>query len=64
MSIRKAKLIEMSGVNNPFDAKLVLEKYKHIDVLIFEIVNEFINKVYVGKLKEDGTREIKIIWKI
>ena len=64
IDILNSNLIEMSGLNNPFDTKVILEKYRHIDKLTFEIANEFINKVFVGKVKEDGTRDIKILWKI
>ena len=42
----------------------ILEKYKNIDKLTFELVHELIDKVYVGALNlETKEREIDIHWK-
>ena len=44
--------------------KYILEKYKNIDKLTFELVHELIDKVYVGALNlETKEREIDIHWK-
>ena len=43
----------------------ILKKYKHIDKLNRVIVDEFIDKVYVGCYnKETKTRDIEIEWNI
>lgn len=47
------------------DLKSILKKYKHIDKLNKIIVDEFIEKIYVGTLdKKTKTREIKIEWNL
>ena len=46
------------------DTKSILEKYRKIDALTFEIADEFISKIFIGKVKKGGKREIKIEWKI
>ena len=41
----------------------ILKKYKHIDSLNKIIVDEFIDKVYIGNYnKENKTRDIEIEW--
>ena len=47
-----------------FDPKSVLEKYRHLDALTFQIANEFISKIFIGKKEEGKKREIRIEWKI
>ena len=64
INILSANLNQLSGSKTVTDTKFLLDKYKHIETLNFEIANEFISKIYVGKLKKDGNREIKIEWKI
>lgn len=64
IELLKNKLSEYTDAGTPIDTKSVLEKYKKIDMLTFEIADEFISKVFVGKLKKGGKREIKIEWKI
>lgn len=64
INILTAQLNEIKGNKNPTDTKFILDKYKHIDALTFEIANEFISKIYIGKLEENGNRNIKIEWKI
>lgn len=60
----KQKLKSLTGTTDSFDPESVIKKYRHIDELTFEIVDEFIKKIFIGK-KEDGKkREIKIEWKI
>ena len=45
------------------DADKVLKKYRHIDKLNRVIMDEFIEKVYIGALnKETNTRNIEIEW--
>lgn len=47
-----------------FSREMILEKYKNIDKLTFELVHELIDKVYVGALNlETKEREIDIHWK-
>lgn len=49
----KSKIIKTS--------KKIFEKYKHIDKLTREIVDEFVDIVYIGKInKEDNSRDIDI----
>ena len=64
IDILNVSIVDISGTSNPLDANEILKKYRHIEKLNFEIANEFLNKIYIGKLKEDGTRDIRIIWKI
>lgn len=42
----------------------ILQKYKHIETLDIEIVNDFIDKILIGKVLDKKTkeREIKIVW--
>ncbi len=43
--------------------KNILKKYRHIDKLSLDIVNDFIDKIYIGYYDEDTeNREIEIIW--
>ncbi len=43
--------------------KDIFKKYRHIDKLNIEIVNEFIDKIVIGSYNEEkNTRDIKIIW--
>ena len=60
----KQKLKALTGTTDALDPEFILKKYRHIDELTFEIVDEFISKIFICK-KEDGKkREIKIEWKI
>ena len=43
-----------------FDGKII-SRYKKLDSLNRVIVNEFIDKIYVGEVK-DNIRNIKIKW--
>ena len=50
---------------NSKDIESILKKYKHIKKLTRVIVDEFIEKIYIGTLnKETNTREIKIEWNL
>lgn len=43
--------------------KSIFKKYRHIDKLDVEIVNEFIDKILIGHYdKETNSRDIRIIW--
>ena len=64
IEILKSKLVALSGGETKMDTKMILEKYRKIDTLTFEIADEFISKIFIGKLKKSGKREIKIEWKI
>ena len=46
------------------DKKEIFSKYKVLSKLEHVIVNEFIDKIYIGKVKDDKSRDIKIIWNI
>ena len=68
MEIRKEKINEeINLINNQNKNKIsiskVLEKYKHIDNLNKVIIDEFIDKVYIGNYdKETKSRTIEIKW--
>jgi hypothetical protein len=64
INILTAQLNESGGKKTAQDTKYVLDKYRHIDTLTFEIANEFISKIYIGKIEENGSRNIEIKWKI
>jgi hypothetical protein len=64
INILTAQLNDSSGKKTAQDTKYVLDKYRHIDTLTFEIANEFISKIYIGKIEENGRRNIKIEWKV
>ena len=64
IEILKSKLVALSGNETKKDTKSILEKYRKIDTLTFEIADEFISKIFIGKLQKSGKREIKIEWKI
>lgn len=50
---------------NSKDIESILKKYKKIDKLTRIIVDEFIEKIYIGALNKDTkTREIKIEWNL
>ncbi len=50
---------------NSKDIESILKKYKHIKKLTKIIVDEFIEKIYVGAVDKDTkTREIKIEWNL
>ena len=50
---------------NSKDIESILKKYKHIKKLTRIIVDEFIEKIYVGAVDKDtNTREIKIEWNL
>ncbi|MBQ9024159.1 MAG: recombinase family protein [Bacilli bacterium] len=50
---------------NVSNIESILKKYKHIKKLTRIIVDEFIDKIYIGKLdKNTKTREIKIVWNL
>lgn len=45
------------------DKKNILKKYRHIDKLTVELVNDFIDKVIIDNYDEStNTRDIKVIW--
>ena len=54
----KLKQKSLLNKNKIFSKYKVLLKLEHI------IINEFIDKIYIGKVKNDKTRDIKIIWNI
>ena len=57
--------LEKQMSNNKTEKNDLFEKYKQIDTLTPEILNEFIDKIYMGTYNEvTNTRNIKIIWNI
>lgn len=64
-AIRKEMLDTEERKTNTKDIESILKKYKKVDKLTKVIVDEFIDKIYIGKLnKETKTREIKIVWNL
>lgn len=50
---------------NSVDIESILKKYKNIKELNKTIIDEFIEKIYIGTLnKETNTREIRIEWNL
>lgn len=61
---KELELLEESKQNS-VDINSVLKKYNHIEKLNKFIVEEFVEKIYIGKLdKENKTRDIKIEWNL
>lgn len=61
--IKKEISITNSKKENLKNTKNIFKKYRHIDKLSLEIVNDFIDKVLIGNYDEkSNTREIKIVW--
>ncbi len=58
------ELFEFSNkAENQVDVDKILKKYKHIDKLNKFIVDEFIERIYIGKIDKDtNVREIRIVW--
>ena len=49
--------------NEQKNTATLFEKYNHIETLTSTVVNEFIDKIVIGKLnQETGERDVKIIW--
>ena len=64
-AIKKEMLDTEERKTNTKDIESILKKYKKVDKLTKVIVDEFIDKIYIGKLnKETKTREIKIVWNL
>ena len=64
IGLLKNQLSNYTDNETQIDTKLILEKYRKIDTLTFEIADEFISKIFIGKFQKSGKREIKIEWKI
>ena len=64
IGLLKNQLSNYTDNETQIDTKSILEKYRKIDTLTFEIADEFISKIFIGKLQKSGKREIKIEWKI
>lgn len=47
---------------NAEDKRLILDKYKHIDKLSRDIIDEFIDTILIGEKKGNEKREVTIIW--
>lgn len=49
--------------DNKNNIKLILKKYEKVTKLNKIIIDEFIDKIIIGKkIKEENTRKIEIIW--
>ena len=64
IGLLKNQLSNYTDNETQIDTKSILEKYRKIDTLTFEIADEFISKIFIGKLQKSGKRKIKIEWKI
>ena len=64
IGLLKNQLSNYTDNETQIDTKSILEKYRKIDTLTFEIADEFISKIFIGKLQKSGKREIRIEWKI
>ena len=64
IELLKNQLSKYNDNETPIDTKTILEKYRKIDTLTFEIADEFISRISIGKLQNGGKREIKIEWKV
>lgn len=64
LEILRCNLCGLSGKINESRLKAVLSEYKHIDKLDFKTADIFIDKIFVFNRRSDGTRDIKIVWKI
>lgn len=57
--------LEKSKCQENFERNELFEKYRHIDKLTPEILNEFVEKIYMGTYnKVTNSRDIKIIWNV
>lgn len=64
ISINQLLEYKRSKQNNLLDKKEIFSKYKSFLKLEHVIVNEFIDKIYIGQVKEGKERDIKIIWNV
>lgn len=61
--INKQIEINQSGEAEGNLKKEIIKKYTNVDKLNHEIVNEFINSIYIGKdISKSTPRELRIIW--
>lgn len=57
--------LEKEKNNNSFEKNELFEKYKKIEKLTPEILNEFVEKIYMGTYnKVTNSRDMKIIWNV
>ena len=62
--ILKKQLAEGCGFTEEINTDKVIDSFKRIDRLTFEIADKFIERVTVYKIDEDGKRRITVEWKI
>ena len=62
--ILKKQLAEGCGFTEEIDTDKVIDSFKQIDRLTFEIADKFIERVTVYKRGGDGKRQITVEWKI
>lgn len=63
--VKKELLNTEERKTNTTDIESILKKYKKVNKLNKVIIDEFIDKIYIGKMdKEKKTREIKIVWNL
>lgn len=64
IALLKQKINRFMGKNDAVEPGNVIKKYRHIEVLTFEIVDEFISEIFIGKKVDGKKRQVKIKWKI
>ena len=63
IAIKKEEDYLLMKQNEQKNTATLFEKYNHIETLTSTVVNEFIDKIVIGKLnQETGERDVKIIW--
>lgn len=64
ISTLKKQLAESTVFRDEIDTDKLIESFKHIDNLTFDIADKFIERVTVYKMNADGKRRITVEWKI
>lgn len=63
IELLKTKLDNCNLNPSSFDPKTIIDKYRKIDKLTFQIADEFIEKIIVHKKVNGEKRKIEIKWK-
>ena len=64
LEILRCNLYSISKKGNESLRKDIISKYHSIEKLDFKTADIFVDKVFVYSRRDDGTRDIKIVWKI
>lgn len=64
LEILRCNLYSISKKGNESLRKDIISKYHSIEKLDFKTADIFVDKVFVYGRRDDGTRDIKIVWKI